>query len=76
MSRTITCVCGGSTDKPNPDCERCQLVAENDRLRARVSQLTGHLDWLGWGSDEVGSAKNKLEQELMEARKHRSYGCE
>lgn len=26
------CVCGGTTDKPNPDCERCQLVARNTLL--------------------------------------------
>jgi hypothetical protein len=31
-----TCVCGGSTAKPNPDCERCQLIAT---LTARESEL-------------------------------------
>jgi hypothetical protein len=27
-----TCVCGGSTERPNPDCERCQLIARIGRL--------------------------------------------
>lgn len=29
-----TCVCGGSTANPNPDCERCQLVARIAELEA------------------------------------------
>jgi hypothetical protein len=36
---TDTCVCGGSRSRPNRDCERCQLIAEIDRLRARVARL-------------------------------------
>lgn len=29
-----TCVCGGSKSDPNPDCERCNLIFEVDRLRS------------------------------------------
>ena len=28
-----TCVCGGTADHPNDDCERCGLVAEVAELR-------------------------------------------
>lgn len=31
------CVCGGSTERPNDDCERCQLVARIGRLEALVA---------------------------------------
>jgi len=31
---------------------RKEVDAELARLRERVSKLTGHLNWLGWGSDE------------------------
>lgn len=28
------CVCGGSTENPNADCERCQMLAELARLKS------------------------------------------
>jgi hypothetical protein len=33
---TDTCVCGGSRARPNPDCERCELIAEVERLNAAL----------------------------------------
>jgi hypothetical protein len=33
------CVCGGSTERPNDDCERCQLVARIADLEAKLEQL-------------------------------------
>ena len=33
-----TCVCG-ATDKPNPDCERCMLIAEIKRLREALEKI-------------------------------------
>lgn len=33
------CVCGGSPAQPNPDCERCQLVARIAQLEAEVERL-------------------------------------
>lgn len=31
------CVCGGTRERPNPDCERCQMLAEIDRLRTKLA---------------------------------------
>ena len=28
-----SCVCGGSVDQPNEDCERCMMVKEIERLK-------------------------------------------
>jgi hypothetical protein len=37
-------------------------IAEIDRLRDRVDQLTGHLDWIGWSSDGVEKAKAEIQR--------------
>lgn len=34
-----SCVCGGNIDRPNDDCERCQMHAEILILRRRVGFL-------------------------------------
>ena len=39
---------------------------EIERLQARVEQLKGHLDWVGWSSDGVAEGQAKIEQ-LREA---------
>lgn len=58
-----TCICGGSRGQPNPDCERCGLVAEIDRLRARVAELES-------AGRETVAALETYQQRLAE------YGCE
>jgi hypothetical protein len=37
------CVCGGSTERPNDDCERCQIVARIADLEANQERLIGWL---------------------------------
>lgn len=31
------CVCGGSVDKPNPDCERCVMLTELQRAKEMLA---------------------------------------
>ena len=38
------CVCGGSTENPNDDCERCQLLAELARLQSQLAAETKRAD--------------------------------
>jgi hypothetical protein len=56
------CVCGGSVDRPNDDCERCQLVAalhetrdQRDTLAEACRAFLGQLDYLRglWGDEGV-----------------------
>jgi len=42
-SASGSCICGASPGKPNPDCERCQLVAEVERLRGENAELIQQL---------------------------------
>ena len=59
----------GEYDGPfttSSDCQRCSLHNEIERLQARVEQLKGHLDWVGWSSDGVAEGQAKIEQ-LREA---------
>jgi hypothetical protein len=49
--------------------ERLALCDEVERLQQRVTELIGHLDWLGWGSDECESQRAKDKAELEQLRK-------
>ena len=47
MSTTEQCVCGGTREQPNDDCERCgfiqriaELESENDKMRAFVEKVS------------------------------------
>ena len=41
------CVCGAIPGSPNRDCERCQLVAEIERLRDIVSAICDNAEYQG-----------------------------
>ena len=54
------CVCGGTVNSPNPDCERCSFVQEIRRLNRLLSA----------SRSEVG----RLLDELTAVKEHRSSG--
>lgn len=39
------CVCGGSTARPNRDCERCQLVATIAKLEETLAEYAERENW-------------------------------
>ncbi len=39
----VACVCGGSTARPNSDCERCRMQVEIERLQAEYDELNKRL---------------------------------
>ena len=43
---TKECVCGGSVDDPNDDCERCQLIKDLAAKDAEIARLTAEVDSL------------------------------
>jgi hypothetical protein len=40
----IACVCGGSDERPNDDCERCQLIARIGRLERLAATLASSIE--------------------------------
>ena len=38
------------------------LQAENVQLQKRVTELTGHLDWIDWGSEGIVKARTENER--------------
>lgn len=64
------CVCGGTPDNPNRDCERCQLVAQLTALKARCGELEAAIQalkdadrydhWSTRLSDSECAALNKM----------------
>jgi hypothetical protein len=41
---TDTCVCGGSRARPNPDCERCGLIARIAELETALVTIKRWID--------------------------------
>lgn len=41
-----SCVCGGSIDKPNPDCERCDLIAQLAAAKQRAGEAEPFMEAL------------------------------
>ena len=39
-----------------------EMCEEIERLTNRISELTGHLDWLSWSSDGVEKARAEIER--------------
>jgi hypothetical protein len=53
MSETTfnpSCVCGGSIDNPNPDCERCALTAQLADAKYEAEGLAKELHLLQFGA--------------------------
>lgn len=67
------CVCGSSTERPNPDCERCQLVSQRDMLLAACKAAQhvweqGCVD-RGWKDDPnwIDEAKDLIDAAIAAA---------
>lgn len=54
------CVCGGSTENPNADCERCQMLAELARLKSEKEAAERE-------RDEARSQRDRLAGSLVGA---------
>lgn len=54
---------GYAVDICGPFCDGVlSQQPEIERLKARVVQLEGHLDWLGWSSDGIQRARNTMDR--------------
>lgn len=54
------CCCGGSTERPNMDCERCVLIADATRLTAELAAANHQLDQI------ANAQRNALTTECLE----------
>jgi hypothetical protein len=71
------CLEAGKPEKQTDVADNTEMAmgSEVERLQARVEQLTGHLDWIGWSSDGIEKAKAETESLRISQRSDEEQLC-